>query len=98
MVDNELVKVGWIGTGVMGSPMCGHLLEAGYPVKVFSRTEERARSLVERGATWCASPADATEGSDVVVSMSATRATSAKSSSATKGCFPRLGTAPRSSI
>ena len=69
MAENELVRVGWIGTGVMGSPMCGHLLAAGYPVKVFTRTEERARSLVERGAQWCASPAEASEGSDVVVTM-----------------------------
>ena len=69
MVTNETVSVGWIGTGVMGSPMCGHLLAAGYPVKVFSRTEERARSLVEQGAKWCASPAEASEGSDVVVTM-----------------------------
>jgi len=53
----------------MGSPMCGHLLAAGYSVKVFSRTEERARSLVEQGAKWCASPAEASEGSDVVVTM-----------------------------
>jgi 3-hydroxyisobutyrate dehydrogenase len=49
--------------------MCGHLLAAGYSVKVFSRTEERARSLVEQGAKWCASPAEASEGSDVVVTM-----------------------------
>jgi 3-hydroxyisobutyrate dehydrogenase len=53
----------------MGSPMCGHLLAAGYPVKVFSRTEARASSLVEQGAQWCASPAEASDGSDVVVSM-----------------------------
>jgi 3-hydroxyisobutyrate dehydrogenase len=69
VVNDELVNVGWVGTGVMGSPMCGHLLAAGYPVKVFSRTKERASSLVEQGARWCASPAEASEGSDVVVSL-----------------------------
>jgi 3-hydroxyisobutyrate dehydrogenase len=53
----------------MGSPMCEHLLVAGYPVKVFSRTKERARSLVEHGAVWSESPAEASEGSDVVVTM-----------------------------
>ncbi len=42
MVNTGPVRVGWIGTGVMGSPMCEHLLDAGYPVKVFGRTEERA--------------------------------------------------------
>jgi len=69
VVIDGVVKVGWIGTGVMGSPMCGHLLAAGYPVKVFSRTKERASSLVQQGAQWCASPAEASEGSDVVVSL-----------------------------
>ena len=69
MVDREAMRVAWIGTGVMGSPMCEHLLDAGYPVKVFSRTKERARSLVEHGAQWCASPAEASEGSDLVVTM-----------------------------
>ena len=69
MANDQPLRVGWIGTGVMGSPMCGHLLAAGYSVKVFSRTEERARSLVEQGAKWCASPAEASEGSDVVVTM-----------------------------
>jgi 3-hydroxyisobutyrate dehydrogenase len=63
------LSVGWIGTGVMGSPMCGHLLAAGFPVKVFSRTKERALSLVEKGAQWCGSPAEAAEGADVVVTM-----------------------------
>ncbi len=69
MVNSEPVRVAWIGTGVMGSPMCEHLLDAGYRVKVFSRTKERARSLVDHGAEWSASPAEASEGSDVVVTM-----------------------------
>jgi 3-hydroxyisobutyrate dehydrogenase len=69
VVNNERVRVAWIGTGVMGSPMCEHLLVAGYPVKVFSRTKERAGSLLERGAQWCASPAEASEGSDIVVTL-----------------------------
>ena len=69
MVNKELERVAWIGTGVMGSPMCEHLLAAGYPVKVFSRTKERAQSLLERGAQWSESPAEASEGSDVVVTL-----------------------------
>jgi 3-hydroxyisobutyrate dehydrogenase len=66
--DNAL-SVGWIGTGVMGLPMCGHLLAAGFPVKVFSRTKERALPLVEQGAQWCSTPAEVAEGVDVVVTM-----------------------------
>jgi 3-hydroxyisobutyrate dehydrogenase len=69
VANSEMVRVGWVGTGVMGSPMCGHLLAAGYAVRVFSRTKERASSLVEQGAHWCATPAEASEGSDVVVTM-----------------------------
>ena len=69
MASDDALSVGWVGTGVMGSPMCGHLLAAGLPVKVFSRTKERALPLVEQGAQWCASPAEAAEGADVVVTM-----------------------------
>jgi 3-hydroxyisobutyrate dehydrogenase len=63
------LSVGWIGTGVMGSPMCGHLLAAGFPVKVFNRTKEHALSLIDQGAQWSASPAEAAEGVDVVVTI-----------------------------
>jgi 3-hydroxyisobutyrate dehydrogenase len=65
----ESHRIGWIGTGVMGSSMCGHLIAAGHHVTVFSRTRERAQPLVERGATWAASPRDAAAGADMVFSM-----------------------------
>jgi 3-hydroxyisobutyrate dehydrogenase len=48
-------RIGWIGTGVMGSSMAGHLVDAGYHVDVHNRTRERASSVLERGATWCES-------------------------------------------
>ena len=69
MATDNALSVGWIGTGVMGLPMCGHLLAAGFPVKVFSRTKERALPLVEQGAQWCATPAEAANGVDLVVTM-----------------------------
>jgi 3-hydroxyisobutyrate dehydrogenase len=53
----------------MGSPMAGHLMDAGYELAVHNRTRERADALVERGATWCDSPADAAAGADVVFTM-----------------------------
>src|SRR5579871_6398669 len=62
-------RVGWIGTGVMGASMCGHLLDAGYEVGVFNRSRERAEPLVERGARWCETPAATAAGADVVVTM-----------------------------
>jgi 3-hydroxyisobutyrate dehydrogenase len=61
--------VGWIGTGVMGSSMCGHLLTAGHPVRVFNRSKDRAEALVEAGAVWCDSPEEAAAGSDVTFSI-----------------------------
>ena len=62
-------RVGWIGTGVMGRSMCGHVLAGGYPVTVFSRTQKRAEELIEQGATWASTPAQVAQTSDVVFSM-----------------------------
>jgi 3-hydroxyisobutyrate dehydrogenase len=62
-------RVGWIGIGVMGSSMLGHLLSGGYAATVYTRTRERAEPLVEQGADWAASPAAVAEASDVVFTM-----------------------------
>ena len=67
--SSDALRVGWIGTGVMGRSMCGHMLDAGYPVTVFTRTPARAEDLVERGATWAASPAEVAAASHVVFSI-----------------------------
>ena len=62
-------RIGWIGTGVMGASMCGHLLAAGHPVTVTTRTRTKADALVDAGASWADSPADVAAGSDVVFVM-----------------------------
>ncbi|MFO0911242.1 MAG: NAD(P)-dependent oxidoreductase [Isosphaeraceae bacterium] len=62
-------RIGWIGTGVMGQSMCGHLLSAGYQATVYNRTASRAQSLVDRGATLAGSPKEVAEASDVVFSI-----------------------------
>lgn len=62
-------RLGWIGTGVMGSSMCGHLMDAGFSMTVFSRTQSKAESLVDKGATWADSPRGVAESSDVVFSI-----------------------------
>lgn len=49
--------IGFIGTGVMGKSMAGHLLKAGYPVQVYTRSPSKAQSLLDSGATWADSPA-----------------------------------------
>ncbi len=69
MAGASKVQVGWIGTGVMGASMCGHVLDAGYPVTVHTRTRARADALVERGAVWADSPADVAAASDIVCTI-----------------------------
>ncbi len=62
-------RVGWIGTGVMGSSMCGHLIAAGYSATVYSRTRDKARDLIASGASWADSPEAVAAASDVVFSI-----------------------------
>ncbi len=62
-------KVAFIGIGVMGKSMAGHLLEAGYPVSVYNRTKSKADDLVARGATWADSPAAASADADIVITI-----------------------------
>jgi 3-hydroxyisobutyrate dehydrogenase len=69
MTSSAREPLGWIGTGVMGLSMCGHLLDAGYPVTVFSRTRSRAEALLERGAEWAATPAEVASRSEIVFTM-----------------------------
>lgn len=64
-----LAKIGFIGLGVMGSSMAGHLLDAGYALTVYNRTQAKAEPLLARGAKWAASPAELAAGVDVVISM-----------------------------
>ncbi|MBX3374108.1 MAG: NAD(P)-dependent oxidoreductase [Phycisphaeraceae bacterium] len=63
------LRIGWIGTGVMGAPMAGHLLRAGHAVTVFTRTPGRAEALLEAGARWAETPAQAARDADVVCSI-----------------------------
>ncbi|MCE9615188.1 MAG: NAD(P)-dependent oxidoreductase [Lentisphaerae bacterium] len=62
-------RIGWIGTGVMGGPMCGHLLAAGHPVTLFTRTRAKAGALVAQGAVWQTSPREVAAQSDVTFVM-----------------------------
>ena len=58
--------IGWIGAGIMGSSMVGHLLRAGHPVVVHSRTRARCEPLLAAGATWADSPREAAANADIV--------------------------------
>jgi 3-hydroxyisobutyrate dehydrogenase len=59
-------RIGWIGTGVMGASMCGHLLAAGYAASVYSRTRSKAGPLLAQGAAWCDTPAVVAAQSEIV--------------------------------
>ena len=62
-------KIGFIGTGVMGSSMAKHLQDAGYELGIYTRTKAKAQELLDRGMTWFATPAEVATWSDVVISM-----------------------------
>ncbi len=62
-------RIGWIGTGVMGVSMCGHLMAAGHPATVFNRTRAKAQPLLDRGAHWADSPKAVAEASDIVFTI-----------------------------
>ncbi len=62
-------KLGWIGTGVMGQSMAGHLIDAGFSLSVYSRTKSKAEGLIQRGATWCETPKAVAENSDVIFAI-----------------------------
>ncbi|CAI4034078.1 putative oxidoreductase YkwC [Nitrospira tepida] len=62
-------NIGWIGTGVMGTSMCSHLLANGHKVVLFTRTKAKAQGLIERGARWADSPRAVAEQAEVLVTM-----------------------------
>lgn len=64
-----ITKIGWIGTGVMGASMCGHLLKAGFATTVFTRSRDKAQGLLDQGAVWGATPREVAERSDVVFAI-----------------------------
>lgn len=63
------LKIGWIGTGVMGKSMCSHLMSAGYEAFIFNRTKSKAQELIDSGATWCESPKEVAENCDIVFTI-----------------------------
>ncbi|MBC1412533.1 NAD(P)-dependent oxidoreductase [Listeria welshimeri] len=62
-------KIGFVGTGVMGSSMASHLLEAGYDVFIYTRTKSKAEELLTKGAKWTDTPQALAKKVDVLISM-----------------------------
>ena len=63
------MRIGWIGTGVMGRSMAGHVQTAGHEVYVHNRTKAKAEDLLKKGATWCDSPAQVATKSEILFSI-----------------------------
>ena len=63
------MKIGWIGTGIMGGSMAGHLQAAGHELYVFNRTKDKAEPLLAKGAHWCKSPAEVIDNAETVFTM-----------------------------
>lgn len=65
----SIENIGFIGTGIMGAAMAGHLLTAGFKVSVYNRTKSKAEGLIAQGAKWCESPGACARGQDVVITI-----------------------------
>ena len=62
-------RIGFVGLGIMGQSMAGHLLAAGHALRVYNRSANKAKALVDQGAVWCDTPGAAAAGCDVVITM-----------------------------
>lgn len=65
----QKLKIGFIGIGVMGKSMADNLLKAGYEVMVYTRTKQKAESLLAKGAKWFDSAKALAQNVDVIISM-----------------------------
>lgn len=63
------MNIGFVGTGVMGRSMAGHLQKAGHKLFVHNRTKEKAQALLDGGAVWCDSAGAAAANADVVITI-----------------------------
>lgn len=68
-IESGKTRIGWIGLGVMGSSMCGHLVDNGFSATVYTRTKSKAQTLLDKGAAWAESPNAVAKNSDVIFSI-----------------------------
>ena len=69
VIEPGKTKIGWIGIGVMGRSMVGHLMDKGFEATIYTRTKDKAEDLIAKGATWADSPKAVAEASDVVFAI-----------------------------
>lgn len=63
------MKIGFVGTGVMGAAICHNLLKAGHQLTVYNRTKSKAQSLLDAGASWADTPKEVAQKVDLIFSM-----------------------------
>ncbi|NMD71896.1 NAD(P)-dependent oxidoreductase [Bacillus sp. DNRA2] len=69
MFKQDNTVIGFIGIGVMGKSIAGHLLSAGFPVMVYTRTKAKAEDLLAKGSTWAQTPKEIAEAANVIFTM-----------------------------
>jgi 3-hydroxyisobutyrate dehydrogenase len=69
MAGSTIKTIGFIGLGIMGQSMAGHLLAGGFGLNVYNRTKSKADGLVSRGATWFDKPGEVAAHSDLVITI-----------------------------
>jgi 3-hydroxyisobutyrate dehydrogenase len=65
----DTTTIAFIGTGVMGKSMAGHLIKAGYSLNIYNRTRSKADELIDSGANWCDTPGDAAANAQVIITI-----------------------------
>jgi len=68
-MQNQKIRVGFIGLGIMGKPMAKNVQKAGFPLSVYNRTASKAQELVDAGAKLCATPKEVAQNSDIVITI-----------------------------
>lgn len=63
------MELAFIGIGVMGSGMAANLLSAGHSLKVFTRTREKAKGIIDQGAIWCGDIKTCVAGAQAVITI-----------------------------
>jgi 3-hydroxyisobutyrate dehydrogenase len=65
----NIASIGFVGVGIMGQHMAGHLLAAGYQVNLFNRTKSKTDALVAKGAKWFNTPGEVAAHSNMIITM-----------------------------
>ena len=68
-INKDTTQVGFIGLGIMGRPMAGHIMDAGFSLHVHNRTKKSGAPLLERGAQWHDNPAEVARHADIVITI-----------------------------